>query len=163
MRILPSIILVLLSLSVQPVYPVEPNVRVWGTNTYHQLDVPADLTNAIAVRVGETHVLALRSDGTVVAWGDNSGGQCDVPAGLTNVVAISAGAGNGTGNSVALKADGNAVFWGAMFIVEPPPASFLTNLAAIESGKYILALRRDGAAAGFGLESFNVPPDLTNG
>jgi hypothetical protein len=47
----------------------EPNVRVWGTNTYHQLEVPPDLTNAVAVSVGYGHVLALREGGTVVvSW-----------------------------------------------------------------------------------------------
>src|SRR5690349_922615 len=78
-------------------------IWAWGDNTYGQLNVPANLTNAIAVSVGERHGVALRADGTPIAWGDNSFGQTNVPPGLTNVVAVDAGYLFG----LALKADGS--------------------------------------------------------
>src|SRR5207247_2498452 len=60
-------------------------------NSHHQTDVPAGLSNVVALSCGGTHTLALKSDGTVVAWGDNSSGQCNIPNGLTNVIAIAGG------------------------------------------------------------------------
>jgi hypothetical protein len=69
------------------------------------MNVPPDLTNAVAVASGSEHILALRTDGTVVAWGANSDGQTNVPPGLTNVVAIAAGG----DHSLALVGDGPPV------------------------------------------------------
>src|SRR6185503_10922932 len=63
----------------------------WGNNRYGQCNVPASLTNVVAIAAGDRYSFALRSDGTVVEWGDNYFGQNTVPAGLTNVVAIAAG------------------------------------------------------------------------
>ena len=65
----------------------------------------SNLTGIIAISVGQTHAMALKSDGTVWSWGDNtygelgngSGDPSNVPVqatGLTNVIAISAGGGN---------------------------------------------------------------------
>lgn len=158
MRIPSSVVFITLGFLYQCMPAVEPNVRVWGTNTYHQLDVPTDLTNAVAVSVGDAHVLALRSDGTVVAWGDNGYGQCNVPAGLTNVISINAGA----LHSMAVKADGTAVFWGALMpLTSPePPASSLTNIAAVAGGWSALVLKKDGTLAQWG--PYGVPSDLTN-
>jgi len=66
-------------------------VTVWGSNGSGQTNVPAGLTNVIAVAAGANHSLALRKDGTVVAWGANNAGQATIPPGLSNVVAIAAG------------------------------------------------------------------------
>src|SRR5512146_2706256 len=41
----------------------------WGDNTASQLQVPAGLTNAVEVAAGDSHSLALKTDGSVVAWG----------------------------------------------------------------------------------------------
>jgi hypothetical protein len=48
--------------------------------------VPAGLNNVVAVAAGETHSLALKGDGTLVAWG-----PVMVPLGLKNVVAVDGG------------------------------------------------------------------------
>jgi len=62
----------------------------------------------VAVAAGNTHNLALKSDGTVVAWGDNGFGQTNVPSGLSNVINIA----GGILHSLALKSDGTVVAWG---------------------------------------------------
>ena len=62
-----------------------------GNNGSGQTTVPAGLSNVVAIAAGDSHSLALKSDGTVVAWGYNGEGQTTVPAGLSNVVAIAAG------------------------------------------------------------------------
>ena len=69
---------------------------------------PVGLDNVIAIAGGQSHAVALRADGTVVAWGDNEFGQISVPAGLTDVIAIAAG----DYHSLALKSDGTVVAWG---------------------------------------------------
>ena len=70
--------------------------------------VPSGLSGVVAISAGESHNLALKNDGTVVAWGNNDQGQSTVPSGLSGVVAISAG----SYHSLALKNDGTVVTWG---------------------------------------------------
>lgn len=141
--------------------PATPVVIAWGQNDYGQTDVPAGLTDVVAVDAGTRHSLALKSDGTVVAWGDNGGGQTDVPSDLTDVVAVSAGG----DHSLALKSDGTVVVWGGLtpyefngqtgtvgelygYIPVPPG---LTDVVAIEAGGSTnLVLRSDGTTFGWG-------------
>ena len=75
---------------------LKSNGRVvsWGDNTCNQTNVPADLTNAMAVAGGSRFSMALRNDGTVVAWGDNTLGQTNIPVGLSGVKTIAAGGGH---------------------------------------------------------------------
>ena len=63
----------------------------WGDNAYGQTNIPAGLTNVVAIAGGGGHSLALRADGTVAAWGYNGDGRTNVPAGLTSVVAVAGG------------------------------------------------------------------------
>ena len=63
---------------------------------------PPPLSGVTAISAGfNGHVVALKSDGTVVAWGPDTYGETKVPAGLSGVTAISAG----KFHTVALKSD----------------------------------------------------------
>jgi hypothetical protein len=74
----------------------------WGQNL---LPYIAPGTQFTMIAAGWDHILALNSDGMVVAWGDNIAGECTVPANLTNVLAIAAGG----HHSLALNSDGTLV------------------------------------------------------
>jgi len=43
----------------------------WGNNANGQSTVPVGLTGVVAIAAGQSHSLALKSGGTVVAWGNN--------------------------------------------------------------------------------------------
>ena len=143
-----------------------PNVVVWGG--YGNIDVPASLTNAVAVAGGYQNSLALRADGTVVAWGDNSFGQTIVPVGLTNVVAVA----SLFSHSLALRADGSVVGWGQVWndrafgYVPTTVPDGLTNVVAIAAGdSHSLALTADGTVVAWGSNGYgqtNVPAGLAN-
>jgi alpha-tubulin suppressor-like RCC1 family protein len=111
-------------------------VACWGNNDSGQIGdgtfggtrltpvaVP-NLTNVVAIALGESHSCALKADGTARCWGLNSTGQLGsgtitdsaVPqlvSGLTNAVAIAAGGTLGSSHTCALLADGTARCWGA--------------------------------------------------
>jgi len=102
-------------------------VRVFGGSIPA---APAGLSNVVAIAVGSSHALALKSNGTVVAWGDNTFGQTNVPSDLTNVAAISANA----DDSMALKSDGTIVMWGDNTYNQTNVPADCTNVFAIASG-----------------------------
>ena len=77
-------------------------VAAWGEDQFHQAEVPAGLSDVVAIAVGNYFNLALKASGQVVAWGDDNYHETEVPtAAQSGVVAISAGG----DNAVALKAD----------------------------------------------------------
>ena len=123
-------------------------VLAWGNNWYGQCDVPAGLTDAVAIAAGYYHGMALKSDGTMVTWGTNLYGECDVPTDLTNAVAIAAGG----WNSLALRADGGVVGWGHYSMSMPVGLTDVVSLAAGFGGseQLCLALRADGTVVAWG-------------
>ena len=135
----------------------------WGNNDFGQCNLPAGLSNVMAIAGGTWHSLALKSNGTVTAWGYSTFGQTSVPAGLTNVVAISAG----YSHSLALKNDGTVVSWGSMFgdgRLNVPAG--LSNVVAISAGTYFsMALKSDGTVVAWGSNDAgqtNIPVGLSN-
>lgn len=101
--------------------------------------MPPGLANVVAIAAGKNHMLALKSDGTVVAWGLNTSGECNVPAGLANVVAIS----GGFHYSIALKADGTIIDWGSGANSLPADQNnSITKIAAFDKG--FLGQKSDG-------------------
>jgi len=116
----------------------------WGSNTSGQTNVPAGVTNVIAISAGVEHNVVLKRDGTVQTWGGDEYGQLDRPAGLSNVVAVSCGG----WHTLALKNNGTVVAWGAGagsnanvdFGQSTVPAG-LTNVVQVAGGwKHSLAL-----------------------
>lgn len=104
-------------------------------------------------------MLALKSDGTVVAWGYNGIGETIVPDGLTNAVAIAAV----WNQSLALKNDGTVVAWGNNATLQTNVPAGLSNVVAIASGRgYNLALKADGTVRGWGSGLSAVPTGLSN-
>jgi hypothetical protein len=135
-------------------------VTAWGFNLDGLMDVPAGLTNVVAIATRGNHNLALRADDTVTAWGYNEDGQTDVPEGLTDVVAIAAG----YYHSLALREDGTVTAWGSGPATELPPE--LENVTAIAAGPiHSLALHEDHTVTAWGYNydgQANVPEDLTD-
>jgi alpha-tubulin suppressor-like RCC1 family protein/subtilisin-like proprotein convertase family protein len=140
----------------------EANVVNWGADYVKQTEVPAGLSNAVAITGAYDHSLALKNDGTVAAWGDNTFGQAAVPAGLTNVMAVA----GGDYYSMALKNDGTVTAWGAGILGQTSVPPGLNNVVTIAGGTYSsLALRGDGTVVAWGASFFNltnVPAGLSN-
>ena len=120
--------------------------------------------------IGDTHNLALLSNGTVMAWGNNgqgelgdgkTGGISDVPvavSGLSGVVSISAG----VGFSLAALESGKAMAWGANGQGQlgdgttantdlPAAVSGASGVTAVSAGaEHSLALLSGGAVLAWG-------------
>ena len=137
-------------------------VVVWGDNSQGQTNVPASLSNAVAVAGGMVDSLALRSDRTVTVWGSNVYGQTNVPPDLTNAVA----AASGSYHCLALRDDGNPVAWGSDDHFQTNIPAGLSNVVAVAGGQFhSLALKNDGTVVAWGNNAegeTNVPPGLTN-
>lgn len=124
------------------------------------------LTNAVSVSSGESHSVALLSDGTVAAWGSDNWGQIDVPAGLSNVAVVVAG----PNHCLAVKQDGTVAAWGSWtFPIPATPVSVpsgLSNVVAVAGGNaHSVALKADGTVVAWGDDYYgqlNVPPGLSN-
>ncbi|MCL2258584.1 MAG: hypothetical protein FWC18_02010 [Cystobacterineae bacterium] len=171
-------------------------VWTWGSNEHGQLGdgtteyrnhlvqvvAPSGsghLSGVVALAVGESHTVALKSDGTVWAWGDNEHGQLGdgtkqqrsrpvqvlLPSGaaLTGVIAIAAG----SAHTLALKSDGTVWAWGdnehgqlgdgttkhksCPEQVSLPSGVALTNVIAVAAGyEHTVALKSDGTVWAWG-------------
>ena len=100
-------------------------VVAWGSNSSGQTNVPAGLTNVVAIAAGSFFSMALRANGTVVVWGSSSFGLTNVPAHLTNVIAIAAGGSSclavvGSSPPAWTALAGNAVFTTNVFSFSIP-------------------------------------------
>ena len=113
------------------------------------------------IAAGESHSLALKSDGTVVARGKNDQHQTDVPVGLTGVVQVAAGG----LHSLALKSDGTVQGWGYDGEGEATVPVGLTDVVQIAASvANSLALKSDGTVVGWGINTYGqrtVPQGLT--
>jgi len=148
------------------VAPTKTNVVAWGRNNFAQCDVPAGLTDAIAVAGGGEHSVVIKRDGSVLAWGKNTQFQTNIPFGLANVVRIASGSGGPEANHVlALKSDGTVVAWGANDYGQATVPTGLTDVVAIAAGDFhSLALKSDGTVVAWGrnnLGQCTVPSGLS--
>ena len=118
-----------------------------------QTNVPAGLSNVVAIAGGFLDCLAVKSNGTVVAWGNYyPPGTVTVPGGLSNVIAVAAG----DTHCMALQSNGSVVAWGSSWhsAATNVPAG-LSNVVAIAAGStHCLALRGDGSVIAWGDNSY---------
>lgn len=139
-------------------------IRSWGFLNGSSSLTNLNLTNAIAVAVGERHAAFLTRNTEIVCWGENRYRQCQVPPGLSNVVAVAAG----STCTLALKNNGTVAYWGAC-----GPENILTNLNNVVSiavtFHHYLALKSDGtvvtwASDGYGtmFGQAEIPVGLSN-
>lgn len=113
-----------------------------------ELDLCKDWTDVTAISVS-SHVVGLKSDGTVVAVGENAYGQCDV-SGWTDIVAVRAG----SLHTVGLKADGTVVATGKNDDGQCNVSDW-TNVVSIAAGRtHTAAILSDGTAVAVGKNSF---------
>jgi hypothetical protein len=129
----------------------EHRLYAWGGNEYGERNIPlAAQTNVQAVDGGSRHVLALKTDGTVVAWGRNQYGQARVPTGLRDVIAVAAG----DEFSLALTSAGQVVAWGRNQYDQARVPTGLSDVIAIVAGSdHAVALRFDGTVVAWGNNS----------
>lgn len=141
----------------------EANVAAWGADYVGQINVPAGLSNVVAIAGAYDHSLAINNNKMPFAWGDNSFGQSIVPSGLSNVVAVA----GGQYYSMVLQTNGIVTTWGLndFFGVTNVPAG-LSNVVTIAGGTFAaLALQTNGAVVSWGANfsgQTNVPAGLSN-
>ena len=117
------------------------------------MSIPPNLTNVIAISVGEDHALALKDDGTIVGWGNNRYNQITIPNNtLHNIVAISAG----LNYSLALTNSGKVFGWGdntyKRYSITSNPYDVITISAAYTNSAITL---RNGQLWIYGSAQFN--------
>jgi hypothetical protein len=125
-----------------------------GFRNFGQCTVPIGLSDVTAIAAGQSHSLALKGDGTVIAWGCGGGldaGQCGTPNGLSGVTAIAAS----SYQSLALEDDGTVIAWGCQGAGNdrgqcdvPNGLSDATAIAAAPF--HSLALKGDGTVVAWG-------------
>ena len=109
--------------------------------------VPQGLTNVQAIAAGDSHAIALKTDGTVVVWGNDLQGQTGIPIGLANVVAVAAAA-NVCG---ALKRDGTISVWGDTTTGQRTIPAGLADVRQLALGtNHALVVKNDGTVVAWG-------------
>ncbi|HWA28885.1 MAG TPA: immunoglobulin domain-containing protein [Lacunisphaera sp.] len=122
-------------------------LRLWGYFTPYISGLPSGPTSFVGVAAGEVHVVAVKSDGSVVAAGLNNNGSMNVPSGLSGVVAVS----TSVYTNIVLKADGTVTGWGDSSHGQTSPPAGLADVIAISTaGGHVLALKSDGTVVAWG-------------
>jgi len=156
-------------------------VWAWGSNASGQLGRPesyganptpeqvAGLTGVVALSAGESHVLALREDGTVWSWGSNFFGELGrttgfisdfTPAPVPGLERVAGLAASG-GFSLALREDGTVWSWGHNFSGQlgdgttsgrhtPRQVEGVEHVIALAAGDHPLVLSKNGIAWSWG-------------
>lgn len=148
------------------VYAIPPPSRVisWGDNSYGQTNVPANMTNVVAMAGGLYHTVALRGTGRVSCWGNSNYFQTTTPVALllTNSMAVGAG----RYHSLAVMTNGQVVAWGYNGSGQATVPASLSNVTAVAGGwNHSAALLSSGRVVVWGQSSFgqtNVPANVTD-
>ena len=157
------------------------NGTIINSSTPLQANVFSSTNPAIAIAVGDIHVLALKSDGTVWAWGDNSQGEIGSGTfsrdGVLSPIQITQDSDGNTFNgiisisgggdfSLALKNDGTVWSWGYNYYGElgngtiyptyaPAQVSGLSGVQGISAGFWnAAAVKNDGTVWTWGQNTY---------
>ena len=135
-------------------------VAGWGQLAHNQINIPAGLSNVIAVSAGKP-IPRAQSGRTVVRGALTYYGSdyslINVPAGLSNVVSIAAG----YDHNVALKMDGTVTAWGYSIYGQTNIPAGCPTSQPLRPASVALALRANGTVVGWGCNSAGqaTPPD----
>lgn len=105
-------------------------VVAWGDNSVGQTNVPASVTNIVAVAARNNYTLALRADGIVLAWGANPNNLTNIPGTVTRALAVAAG----ENHCLALLTNRTIVGWGNNSFGQTTAPAGTTNVHAIAAG-----------------------------
>jgi alpha-tubulin suppressor-like RCC1 family protein len=121
-----------------------------------------ELSGICSVAGGQTHLTALRKEGTVAVWGTGPG--AGLPAGLVAIKAVAAA----NDFSLALRADGTVLGWGTNSHGQLNIPAGLDDVIAISARggatPWCIALRKDGTVVTWGAGASGplpLPPSLT--
>ena len=137
-------------------------VAVWGSTSWYGTNysaltnVPAGLTNVLAIAAGVAHCMALKGDGTVAVWGIDAAGLTNVPPILTNAIAIA----TGERHALALRMDRTVCAWGDNSYDQTDVPADLTNVVAVAANRYgSLAMKADGTVVLWGYHHTSLSPE----
>lgn len=129
----------------------------WGTLRFS----PPPDASFVDLAAGDMHVVAIDTNGALVAWGDNDLGQLDIPVSNRCFVSVAAG----WKSSLALDSAGCITGWGSNLNGELNVPAPNTNFTAIAEGElHSVALRSDGSLALWGNNAYgqaSVPSNNT--
>jgi hypothetical protein len=126
----------------------------------------------VEVAAGDSHTVARRSDGSIVAWGQNWYGQCNAPALPPGLSYVEVAAGGYYGHTVARRSDGSVVAWGNNSYGQcnvpalPPGLSYVEVTAGGYWG-HTAGRRSDGSVVAWGFNNYgqwsvpSLPPGLS--
>ncbi|MGB3464118.1 MAG: cadherin domain-containing protein [Cyclobacteriaceae bacterium] len=125
---------------------------VSGPNATYDLTPPPGLSDVRSIASGHFHILAIKTDSTVVSWGSDEFGETNVPTDLEDVIAVD----GGLFHSMALKADGSLVGWGDNELFDQLEApSGLGRFYDLSVGSFHnIALYGNGQIGGWGSNRF---------
>jgi alpha-tubulin suppressor-like RCC1 family protein len=138
-------------------------VVAWGDDRNGRTNVPAGLTDVVAIAAGDEIGVALQNNGLVTVWGSAFIPTCT----LSNAVAITAG----ELCCLAVEANGTVAasgyYWNNDWSWVPMTVpDGLTNVVSIAAGRYsVLALRADGTVVAWGNDYYgqiDIPAGLSN-
>lgn len=121
-------------------------VEAWGFNGYGQCNIPTAARSGVkAVSKGQDWVMALKTDGTILAWGQNYQNQLSVPNSAMPATQVATGWQHG----IALKLDGSLAGWGMNNWGQASvPAGAFDAIDALANTS--IGLRLDGTVAVWG-------------
>ncbi len=135
----------------------------WGQNTSPWKHL--NITNAIALAVGQQHVLALKDDGSIAAGppGLVGDGQTLVPPGLASGVDGGVAIAAGDAHSLAIDGSGTVRPWGRPAAIASLPATPAGTkpIAVSAGGNQSLVLYANGTVKQFGV-TYESNPDTEN-